>query len=307
VIEQIIASIDEGMKKTQLFRFNVSQLKGQEALAKIFHQARDAGLKEKLPIIFFDEFDSKYNEEALGWLKYFLAPMQDGEFTDDGYSHSIGRGIFIFAGGTSDNLQSFKVQASNFTSSVKVNDFLSRLKGHINVVGPNPIKCSYSNLLKNDSLGKCKFFVCIDRCPQDSKVALNDSRGKCKFFVNKSTSKTEEAQDTENKQCEDCKNMPELSGKFDYMLRRATLLRSVLEKKLGIGKNTEIKIDTNVLNAFIKVDEYLYGSRSLEAIVQTSDITPGDFFSPACINSTGLEMYVNKKDAFIGYLNGAKS
>ena len=278
VIEQIIASIDEGMKKTQMFRFNVSQLKGQEALAKIFHQARDAGLKEKLPIIFFDEFDSKYNGEKFGWLKYFLAPMQDGEFTDDGCSHAIGRGIFIFAGGTSDNLQSFKVQASKLESSVKANDFLSRLKGHINVVGPNPIKCAYSNLPKNDSLCECN------------------------YFDNKNTPKTEEAQD---KKCEYCKNIPELSCEFDYMLRRATLLRSVLEKKLGIGKNTEIKIDDNVLKAFIKVEEYLYGSRSLEAIVQTSDITPGGFFSPACINSTGLEMYVNKKDAFISYLNGA--
>jgi len=33
--------------------------------------------------VFWDEFDSAKDGVALFWLKMFLAPMQDGEFTQD--------------------------------------------------------------------------------------------------------------------------------------------------------------------------------------------------------------------------------
>ena len=36
----------------------------------------------------------------LGWLRSFLAPMQDGAFSDGRDLHPIGRAVFVFAGGT---------------------------------------------------------------------------------------------------------------------------------------------------------------------------------------------------------------
>ena len=42
-----------------------------------FQEIRDASIKkrkgERLPLVFFDEFDSSFNGEPLGWLKTFLA------------------------------------------------------------------------------------------------------------------------------------------------------------------------------------------------------------------------------------------
>ena len=43
----------------------------------------------------------------LGWLKYFLAPMQDGVFRVGDSIHPIGKAIFVFAGGTSSTYNQF--------------------------------------------------------------------------------------------------------------------------------------------------------------------------------------------------------
>jgi hypothetical protein len=51
-VEQIVGSIDK-TKKTEVLKFNISQMKGPDDLSFAFHQIRDVGLKEKLPIVFF--------------------------------------------------------------------------------------------------------------------------------------------------------------------------------------------------------------------------------------------------------------
>ena len=39
-------------------------------------------LQNRIPFVFWDEFDTSLSETALGWLRYFLAPMQDGKFQE---------------------------------------------------------------------------------------------------------------------------------------------------------------------------------------------------------------------------------
>jgi hypothetical protein len=95
---------------------------------------RDIALSGKTPLVFWDEFDSK----SLGWLRYFLAPMEDGEFQEGQLIHYIGKSIFVFAGGTCSNMQEFEVKAKAAVAE-KGPDFLSRIKGFINVMGPNPV------------------------------------------------------------------------------------------------------------------------------------------------------------------------
>jgi hypothetical protein len=118
--------------------FNMSQLGSTDELLSALHQVRDIGLSGKIPLVFWDEFDSEY-KGAYGWLRYFLAPMQDGKFQEGDITHPIGKAIFVFAGGTSETLDNFGKNASEEQSrSAKVPDFVSRLKGYINVLGPNP-------------------------------------------------------------------------------------------------------------------------------------------------------------------------
>jgi len=143
-----IKKILESLKiKIQIVEKNISQIDAYEDIRTTFQEVRDINLSGKLPIIFFDEFDSKLNENRLGWLKYFLAPMQDGVFKDGESNHPIGKAIFIFAGGTKDSFENFCIPLDypeidpNYTAEIlvhknaKFKDFVSRLKGFINIKG----------------------------------------------------------------------------------------------------------------------------------------------------------------------------
>lgn len=127
--------------------FNLSQFDNPEDLNGAFHQIRDHVLQGQgqgqLPIAFFDEFDS-HNYK---WLQYLLAPMQDGKFQEGQLTHTLGKCIFIFAGGTSPRYDSFgplKPLKNESESEVyrefrlaKGPDFISRLDAYLNVLGPN--------------------------------------------------------------------------------------------------------------------------------------------------------------------------
>ena len=122
--------------------FNLSHFANPSELLGAFHQVRDVSLAGKLPLVFWDEFDSPLDGLPLGWLRYFLAPMQDGEFQQGEITHPIGHSIFVFAGGTAhrteDLGQDLKKDDAKKWTAAKVPDFLSRLKGFLNVLGPNP-------------------------------------------------------------------------------------------------------------------------------------------------------------------------
>ncbi len=118
--------------------FNLSQMKDAEDLADALHQVRDAGLRGKLPLVLWDEFDSELAGTPLGWLRHFLAPMQDGAFQQGQVLHPVGKAIFVFAGGTSSRLADFAQNRSDEFRLAKGPDFVSRLKGHVDIVGPDP-------------------------------------------------------------------------------------------------------------------------------------------------------------------------
>ena len=151
-VVQLANSIDK--KRIEKIEFNVSQFESNNDLIDAFHKVRDIVLEGKVPLVFFDEFDSSFEGNKLGLLKYFLAPMNDGEFKHGETMHPIGKSIFIFAGGTSDTFQEFareeeidyKLSDEEKTKidldrkqfrSAKGTDFISRLRGHVNVMGPN--------------------------------------------------------------------------------------------------------------------------------------------------------------------------
>jgi len=118
--------------------FNLSQLGSTDELLSALHQVRDIGLGGKIPLVFWDEFDSDH-QGPYGWLRHFLAPMQDGKFQHGDLAHPLGKAIFVFAGGTSETLENFgKNVEEDQARAAKVPDFVSRLKGYINVLGPNP-------------------------------------------------------------------------------------------------------------------------------------------------------------------------
>lgn len=117
--------------------FNLSQFNEPEDLIGAFHQVRDRVLSEGIAVVFWDEFDSKEYQ----WLRYLLAPMQEGRFQQGQITHSLGHCVFIFAGATSSTFKDFG--PGNTSESIqqfklkKGPDFKSRLDAVYEVLGPN--------------------------------------------------------------------------------------------------------------------------------------------------------------------------
>jgi hypothetical protein len=136
-IKQMAREWMQGGTRLTVLEFNLSQLATPADLPAALQRVRDCAVEGTLPLVFWDEFDSALAGRELGWLSQFLAPMQDGAFIEDGMIRPIGPAIFIFAGGTHATMASFKARAVEIPSA-KATDFLSRLRGYVDILGPNP-------------------------------------------------------------------------------------------------------------------------------------------------------------------------
>lgn len=138
-VKQVASAVLPG--RVESITFNLSQFDDPRELIDALHQVRDISLRGKLPLVFWDEFDTTRvtvgGQQQLGWLPHFLSPMQDGKFQDGQLTHPIGRAVFVFAGGVYERMHDFAEDSENFTV-VKAPDFVSRLNGYVNIVGPNP-------------------------------------------------------------------------------------------------------------------------------------------------------------------------
>jgi hypothetical protein len=92
----------------------------------------------KVPVIFFDEFDAPRDGAPYGWLAWFLAPMQDGKFLYNGDVITLRRAVYVFAGGTALTMRQFSdFGPQRDFQRAKGPDFISRLRGFLDVRGPN--------------------------------------------------------------------------------------------------------------------------------------------------------------------------
>lgn len=210
--------------------FNLAQM-SDTSLGPAFQLVRDASIRKVFPLVFWDEFDS----DGLKWLKHFLAPMQDAEFSHEGTMHPLGKCIMIFAGGTCQTFEDFRAKAFSDPGGKqeegpcqrKAPDFVSRLRGHLNVKGPNPIAET--------------------QCPPPP----DDPEGVRKDFD------------------ERAKNDPQ------YLIRRAIILRSsILEyfPQLMDQRTKQVAISVSLARAFLEAGDLAHGGRSLNAMVAMSTV-----------------------------------
>ncbi|KAJ4252487.1 hypothetical protein NW762_011088 [Fusarium torreyae] len=139
VTEVIKTMVPKFNKDEDLIEVNLSQFLTHSELLATFHRIRDLSLNRKTPVVLFDEFDSVFERQELGWLKYFLAPMQDGYFLEDGQQHTLKEAIFIFIGGTSSTYADFinGMHDNSEHRRAKKPDFASRLSAYIDIKGLN--------------------------------------------------------------------------------------------------------------------------------------------------------------------------
>jgi len=129
-VKEIAETIDPKHESIEIMEYNLAQFRDSQELGNVLNKVGSINISGKTPLVFFDEFDCHFNE-TLGWLKFFLAPMQDGNFYGAAGTINIGRAMFVFAGGTNDDFNSFSSHPD--FGSRKGPDFISRLRGHINI------------------------------------------------------------------------------------------------------------------------------------------------------------------------------
>jgi len=135
IVKALANSMFDGKKtKPSFLTFNLSQFREESELSGAFHSVRDEVLRGKLPVVFWDEFDSNDYK----WLKCLIAPMQDGEFQEGKEVHPVGKTIFVFAGGVTYTMKHFTDKMEEPDYAVKKGpDFQSRINCSLNVFGPN--------------------------------------------------------------------------------------------------------------------------------------------------------------------------
>ncbi|KAI1097943.1 hypothetical protein F4804DRAFT_326086 [Jackrogersella minutella] len=228
-------------------------------LQGIFYQIRDFTSSGKIPIVFFRDFDTDLQSEPLGWLKYFLAPMQDGKFFDNGHYRPLGRAIFVFVGSASSVFMPVTgdtdVPVPVGFKNAKGPDFVSRLRGYVKEGYGNERFSSLKNVVtgyaarKSESkpLSLAVFGAATNRQRfTDGMGGSVDIRG---------LNQTDERDEM-------------------YTVRRAIVLRSMLER-LGPSSEQPIQIEDGVLSALLYVPEFRHNARSLEAIIAMSSTSPG--------------------------------
>ncbi len=155
IANDINSSLGKPKKGLEPIEYNVAQFRSIEDLGEAITRAGVVNNEGKIPLVFFDEFDCEFDQKPLGWLKYFLAPMQDGTFYGVRQTIKIARAIFVFAGGVYHSFQDFDPSADRTDATSKPRDsskekelkksfadqkgpdFISRLRGHINILPVN--------------------------------------------------------------------------------------------------------------------------------------------------------------------------
>ena len=228
-------------QKIRKLTFNLSQFSKPQAITDALHQVRDAGLSGNMPLVFWDEFDSNCDDIRLGWLRFFLAPIQDGTFQEGPVTHNVGRAIFVFAGGTHKSWASFRQAALSPLSLSPGIEHGARVDGeHGNGASSHAVGAKGP-----DFLSRLKGYADIQ--------SLNHLDGSDDGFS------------------------PAVA------FRRAILLRAKL-KALASGlvqtiadtetrhKFERLNVDEGIVRAFLRVPEFNYGARSMETILQISEI-----------------------------------
>ncbi|MGB5883391.1 MAG: ATPase, partial [Desulfobulbales bacterium] len=124
------------------FEFNMTQFDGPEEINSAIEPIRASVARSKVPIVFWDEFDCRYDNHEFGYLRYFLPSMQDGVTYVHGTPYYIGRSIFVFAGGVKSSwagmeslLSQKDPQAAGLVKTLKIPDFMSRLRVVLDIDG----------------------------------------------------------------------------------------------------------------------------------------------------------------------------
>ncbi len=127
---------NSGFPSVEVLTFNLTQFHSESDIEAALLRVRNINLDNRLPVVFFDEFDGPRGQMDLGWLRSFISPMEDGTFDHAGQTLHVGRALFVFAGGVYHSNIEFRAAAHPMSAASRHNkapDFDSRLADRFDV------------------------------------------------------------------------------------------------------------------------------------------------------------------------------
>ena len=143
-VKEVARAISQGGNDAPFtfFEFNLTQFSNPDQINGAIDQVRAAVAAGSIPVVFWDEFDCRYNGHEFGYLRYFLPAMQDGVTYANGIPYHIGRSIFVFAGGVKASWADMEAILTQGTTeelalkkALKIPDFMSRLRVVLDIDG----------------------------------------------------------------------------------------------------------------------------------------------------------------------------
>lgn len=292
VIEQIIKGITQGMTENESGRFpvlnyNLSQFLDYSNLLVALQTVRDKTVSGQIPIVCFDEFDTSLNGE-LGWVKFFLAPMQDGKFFDHGYKRPIGQAIFIFIGGTAPTFEEFqndKIQLISAATTIPK----SPLPG-----ASTPLPISLGGLPQDPYSRRSSILEVEDAKAAKAARAVKKPDFVSRLQLHLDIQGYDKPPENQDKPFQD---------HHTYMIRRAIFLRSKLEERASKLKESVPVVDKSVLNGLLKIEKYKHGARSIDNIINRSTITEGQLNRSALPPDEELDLHLDMTE-YKGLVDG---
>ena len=261
-IKQVASSIFEDAKEgvLKLVECNLAQFQEPNELYEKLLEARNVSRSGGCTMILLDEFDVGFEDQDFGWCKYLLSVLQDGTFRVSNIVYDIGKAFIVCAGGLNESFSAFELKSKTDKSiKVKLPDFIGRLRGHVNIKGPNPYFPYPWDETTKDKLRELN-----KKLPNDNKLSIFDGTRNEHFWDEETLYKLAR----EGQKIFDEEDIPQLDPL--YKIRRAVLLRNILKRKMPFvyhESTRKIAISRKVLRALLNIPEYKYGARSMEAVI----------------------------------------
>ena len=218
-------------------------------LYNAFSQISNDLIENKIPIVFWDEFDCDFDKQPYGWLKYFLAPMEDGKYFNNNSVYKTGKAIYIFAGSLDSSWDDFvkpnkDSKKRQEEEKSKKADFISRIDKYMDVTG------------------------------LDYKTITS-------IFKN-------------------TKTWP-ITEKPINALKRAVMIRKMIERHYGLKKDTPFDIKESIIIALLRVEKFKNGTRSLDKLIgRMKDLSKdeGNNIKYCNIPAYELDLYIEDSEKF---------
>ena len=209
-------------------------------------------------------FWDEFDTDKLACLKYFLQPMQDGFFTNGPHRIYFKKAIFVFCGSMAKTYEEFCYKLHNFSSTQITNENLTEEQ-----------KKHYQKDMEqktSDFISRIKAFLDIQNL--NPKFTKKDNEVLCIY---------------------------ENAFNYDYILRRAILLRSTIESKyknLIDRSSNKINMSYSIMQAMLRSQEFKYGARSINNLLTISNINNVEFFGESNLPPYHLIEHLVSNDFF---------